>query len=221
MNIKTGDTISLPDISTNQDARDLIADLDRSRNDRPEESIDAPAPIVLKGEGLDLGLDTEILGATVAPGKILRNPDGILIADEEFEISGAGTRESPYMISWNLLRSASKLYRPSLQERTIPQRIAMLDGAWVTVSGYLAFPLPQDTSEMIIMLNQWDGCCIGLPPTPYDAIEVKLNQSAAPGRRHVLKYGTVTGELVVEPYLIEEWLLGLYLMNNATVNMEP
>ena len=218
--ITIGDTISLPDIQSSPESIDLVADLDRSRNERTKE---APVPIrpSIEGDGLDLGIDSQILGATVAPGNIIQDSSGILIADEEYEIPGAGTRDDPYVVSWDLLSSASELYRPRLQQRKIPQRVALLDGAWVTISGYLAFPLPQDTSEMIIMLYQWDGCCIDVPPTPYDAIEVKLNQSAAPGRRHVLKYGSVTGELVVEPYLIEEWLLGLYLMNNATVNMEP
>ena len=219
--IRMGDTISLPDIETSPEAQDLIADLDRSRKDRSPENTPSSVKVPIDGEGLALGLETQIIGATVAPGKIIKNASGILVADDEYEIPGKGTRDDPYVISWDLLSSASELYRPRLQQREVPQRVAMLDGAWVTISGYIAFPLPQDTSEMIIMLNQWDGCCIGVPPTPYDAIEVKLNQSAAPGRRHVLKYGSVTGELVVEPYLIEEWLLGLYLMNNATVNMEP
>ena len=73
---------------------------------------------------------------------------------------------------------------------------------------------------MIVMLNQWDGCCIGIPPTPYDAVEVKLDAPVAPGQRHALRYGTVKGILTVEPYLIENWLVGLYLMDDATVRLE-
>lgn len=220
--IKVGDTISLPPFESFSTAESLVADLDDGRESRPSSTqpTEKPPAVPSNAEGLQLGLDHEILGATVVPGTLLRNDEGNIVADEKYTILGAGTQEDPYRVDWKLLASAGELYRPNLNQRSMPQRIAALDGTWVEISGYIAFPLPHDTSEMIVMLNQWDGCCIGVPPTPYDAIEVKLNQSVNPGRRHTVKYGTVTGELFVEPYLIENWLVGLYLMNNATVKLE-
>ena len=70
------------------------------------------------------------------------------------------------------------------------------------------------------MLNQWDGCCIGIPPTPYDAIEVSLEKAIPPAQRHSINFGTLTGKLLVSPYLVENWLVGLYLMDDATVRFE-
>ena len=87
----------------------------------------------------------------------------------------------------------------------------------VEVEGYLAFPLMvSETKELLVMLNQWDGCCIGVPPTPYDAIEVKLAEPAKRGGKHAsFNFGGVRGTLKVDPYLVENWLVGLYVMDNA------
>ena len=66
------------------------------------------------------------------------------------------------------------------------------------------------------MLNQWDGCCIGVPPTPYDAIEVKLLEPAKRGGRHAsFNFGGVRGTFRVDPYLVENWLVGLYILDGA------
>ena len=37
-----------------------------------------------------------------------------------------------------------------------------------------------EVNEALVMLNQWDGCCIGVPPTPYDAVEVRLRMEQLP-----------------------------------------
>jgi hypothetical protein len=77
-----------------------------------------------------------------------------------------------------------------------------------------------ETKELLVMLNQWDGCCIGVPPTPYDAIEVKLTEPAKRGGKHAtFNYGTVEGRLKVEPYLVENWLVGLYLLEDAQLKL--
>ena len=67
------------------------------------------------------------------------------------------------------------------------------------------------------MLNQWDGCCIGVPPTPFDAIEVGLTEAVMRGPKHSISFGTITGRLKVGPYLIEDWLVGLYLLEEGTL----
>ena len=70
------------------------------------------------------------------------------------------------------------------------------------------------------MLNQWDGCCIGIPPTPYDAIEATLVEAMPAGQRHAINFGTITGRLSVSPYLVENWLVGMYLMDETEVRIE-
>jgi hypothetical protein len=168
--------------------------------------------------GLTLGLDRKIPHATVTPGSIMKQPDGSLLADGKYKIEGDGSREKPYRIGWDCLASANKTYIPRLKEDLMPQRVALLDGAWVRIDGYFALPLMlQESSEILVMLNQWDGCCIGVPPTPYDAMEVKLVEPVKPNRRHAFNFGTVLGRLRVDPMLVENWLVGLYRLEEATL----
>lgn len=180
-------------------------------------SVDASAT----AETLDLGLDRTIPDAAIVKGSIVRGPRDILLADDRFEIEGEGTRENPYRVSWELLVSAGESYRPRVGDRGIPQRIAMLDGQWVAIDGYVAFPMLVGTAtEALVMLNRWDGCCIGVPPSPYDAIEVKLDRPVVRTQMHAIDYGSVTGILEVEPYLVDDWLVGLYLMEDAALRLD-
>ena len=168
--------------------------------------------------GLTLGLDRKIANATIVPGALMKQPDGSILADGKYRIEGAGTREAPYRVAWDCLASAGKTYVPRLKQNDLPQRVAMLDGAWIRIDGYVAFPLMlQESAEVLVMLNQWDGCCIGVPPTPYDAIEAKLTEPMKPGKRHAFNFGTVTGRLKVDPLLVENWLVGLYQLEEATL----
>jgi hypothetical protein len=177
-------------------------------------------PLAPLAGGLTLGLDKQVKGATVRPGRLVEK-DGAILADGKYTIKGSGTAESPYEISWELLMSAADTFIPRLGEKQIPQRIAMLDGAHVRISGYIAFPLiVTEASECLVMLNQWDGCCIGVPPSPYDAIEVKLSAPADNSRRHVVRVGTLQGVFRIDPYVVEKWLVGLYLMESATLDTE-
>ena len=180
------------------------------------------APVVRSADAVNLGLDHPVKEAKVIAGNIVPRKDEktgemLLYADGKYEIRGEGTPAKPYRVSWECLASASETYVPRLQQREIPQRIAMLDGKVVEVEGYLAFPLMvSETKELLVMLNQWDGCCIGVPPTPYDAIEVKLVEPAKRGGKHAsFNFGGVRGTLKVDPYLVENWLVGLYVMENA------
>lgn len=232
--LELGDEIVLPDLDEipdapagepAADAAALVADLDAGRGERaigespaaseadtPDVDDDAPT--------LELGLDREIPDATIAPGRLVRAGEAI-VADGLYTIRGAGTRDDPYRVSWELLASCADGYRPSLGERSIPQRIAALDGQWIRIDGYVAFPLGgTESTELLVMLNQWDGCCIGIPPTPYDAIEATLVEPMPAGQRHAINFGSITGRLVVSPYLVENWLVGLYLMDDAEVRFE-
>lgn len=179
-------------------------------------------PIVRAADAVDLGLDQTIHDAKVVPGNIVPKKDAktgemLLYADGKYEIRGLGTPESPYRVSWECLASASESYMPRLHENEIPQRIALLHGKVLEIDGYQAFPLMvSETKELIVMLNQWDGCCIGVPPTPYDAVEVKLLEPAKRGGRHAaFNFGGVRGTFRVDPYLVENWLVGLYILEGA------
>ena len=177
--------------------------------------------VVISPDSLKDGLDRKLGNAVVVAGNILKQADGSIIADNKYLISGAGTIDDPYRVTWECLTSASQTYIPRLQQNIIPQRVAMLDGKWIRIEGYMAFPLMlQESSEILAMLNQWDGCCIGVPPTPYDAIEVKLAVPVKPGRRHTYNFGTVTGKFKVDPYLVENWLVGLYQLESASLQSD-
>ncbi|HBS29112.1 MAG TPA: hypothetical protein DEB06_06595, partial [Phycisphaerales bacterium] len=154
----------------------------------------------------------------VVKARVRKTDDGWLLFDERFPVRGTGTREDPYEVSWDLLVSASETYQPRMGKLRLPERITMLDGKQVRITGYVAFPIMAAANdEMLSMRNMWDGCCIGVPPTPYDAIEVRLAQ-AATGRDRFTSFGTIEGKFVVDPYVKGNWLLGLYLMEGATLS---
>lgn len=154
----------------------------------------------------------------VIPSKFERLPDGAIVADDVWKITGDGTAENPYLVSWEFLASAGDTYTPRVNDFGFPERILLLHGKYVRVAGYLAFPLVAPTSsECLVMLNQWDGCCIGVPPTPYDAVEVKLVAPMPRSRKHSMAYGTVEGLFEVDPYIVESWLVGLYMIKDSTV----
>lgn len=152
--------------------------------------------------------------------KVEKKADGVLVLDGRFAVRGSGTKEDPYRFPWDLLVSAQETYKPRMGQMKLPQRVAMFDGKYIRVSGFVAFPITSSNPrEMLSMLNQWDGCCIGVPPTAYDAIEVKLANPANAMQR-LAAHGTVEGRLKVDPYLDGGWLLGLYLMEDAKLTID-
>lgn len=148
---------------------------------------------------------------------VVEQPDGSKLIAGRFILKGEGTKQKPYEVTWDMLVSAQETYKPRLGQKTIPPYLDMLHGKYVTISGFIAFPLmAQSADEMLVMLNQWDGCCIGIPPTPYDAVEVRL-ATAAEGETRFKATGTVTGKFAVDPYLVKDWLIGLYTMEDAVL----
>jgi len=151
--------------------------------------------------------------------KIETQPDGSVLIDNKFTVRGSGSAEDPYQLSWDLLISASETYQPRLGLTQVPQRVNMLNGKHVKITGYMAFPLAQmEAKEVLVMLNMWDGCCIGIPPSPYDAIEVQLKEAIPYDKRRFINYGALTGVMKVDPYLVNDWLLGLYLVEDAKLD---
>jgi hypothetical protein len=186
----------------------------------------SPEPAAAKPEEIAAGSEftpeiPTIAHAEILPSRFVKLADGDISVDDAWTVRGAGTNESPYEVSWEYLSSAQETYVPRLSEKKIPARIAFLHGKVVKISGYLAFPLVAPTSsECLAMLNQWDGCCIGIPPTPYDAIEVKLATELKGWKKHTINFGAITGVFKVEPYLVENWLVGLYLMEKSKIDTE-
>lgn len=152
----------------------------------------------------------------IAPGDIKPQADGTTLVDGRFTIKGDGTEANPYRVPWEMLISANEVFDPSKSLNKIPQRIQMLEGKHVRLTGYVAFPLMvQRPRELLSMLNQWDGCCIGVPPTPYDAVEVKLKKAVGNKEKYA-NAGQVQGIFRTEPYVVKNWLVGMYVMNDAT-----
>lgn len=163
-------------------------------------------------------------GRTVVPTNVPEGvtvktlDDGSVLVDERYTLRGEGTLEQPYQITWDYLTSAEETYQPRLGKKTVPGRLSMLNETYVKISGYIAFPImATEPTEMLSMLNQWDGCCIGVPPTPYDAIEVKL-KAPAEGEERLASYGAVKGRFRVDPYLVKDWLVSLYMMEEGEVS---
>lgn len=152
----------------------------------------------------------------VGPGRIDVQSDGSLMMDNRFRVRGKGTEADPYEITWELLKSVSETFQPLLGMNHVPKRLDVLNGTVVRITGFVVLNDTSDrVDEFLLTFSQWDSCCIGLPPTPFDSIEVRL---ASPQTLRIEKhtFATVTGVLQIEPSLLgERFLLGLYMMNRA------
>ncbi|MCC6677679.1 MAG: DUF3299 domain-containing protein [Phycisphaerales bacterium] len=192
------------------------------------EPLIPPAPVEVKSESPPVAAPapapapaakpTDAAPPSDGPPVIEKREDGSMLVDGKYEVKGDGSAEKPYEVTWEMLISAQETYQPKEGKKLIPGRLAMLDNKHVRVTGYIAFPLyVQEAREMLSMLNQWDGCCIGVPPTPYDAIEVRL-KDAVTGPERFATFGTVEGRFGVKPYVVGDWLVGLYTMDDAKFN---
>lgn len=210
-----------PAALTSSAEKELVDELLTERAKTAANVHEAASPPKDEGEALQLGLDAQIANATVKASRLSKLPNGSIVADGKWTITGEGTERNPYVVPWELLVSAMDTYQPRAQLRDIPQRIAFLDGKRVRVEGYIIFPLVvQQAQQCLLTFNQWDGCCIGIPPSAYDAIEVNLSSSIPINRKHGLLFGGVEGILHVAPLLSEGWLYGLYAMDDARLKLE-
>lgn len=183
-------------------------------------ATESPAPAASEGEAVTLPAHPTFGADKIVPAKVLRKADGSLLIDGKYKVTGTGTEADPYKVPWEMVISAQDTYKPRLGQTKIPQRVVMLDGKYVVLSGYVAFPITaQSPKEMLVMLNQWDGCCIGTPPTAYDAVEVHLKEPA-PAAQRLATHGLVSGKFKVDPYVDNGWLLGLYLMEDGKLTLD-
>jgi hypothetical protein len=194
----------------------------------PEGAPAAPAPPATPS-----ALD-DIMGGAIAPrtngapvtptvtvgerASVVRIDDQTVRIDGKYTVRGKGTESDPFQITWDMLASASVGVDAAAGKYVLPGRIADLRGAWVRISGYWAPPLQVfEAKEAMVMLNKWDGCCIGLPPTPFDSIEAAFAAPIAVKGMHVYRYGTIKGRMQVEPFAAGSFLLGLYRLEDAVM----
>lgn len=201
---------------SDDDGEVVVVDIGRS--DEPSvEFDDEPMPVEgdLANEApVDEGV---VEAAAEAPaGEAPAVPEGATMLNGIHAVTGAGTAEDPYVIDFDLLVALEQDYEPKVEgKKEVPEWIGLLDGKHVKITGFIGFPfIAPSADECMVMLNQWDGCCIGVPPTPYDAVEVQLAE-AVDLSRGVPNYGTVQGVFRTDPYLVNGWLIGLYLMEDA------
>jgi hypothetical protein len=149
---------------------------------------------------------------------VVRIDDQTVRIDGKYTVRGKGTESDPFQITWEMLASASAGVDAAAGKYVLPGRIADLRGAWVRISGYWAPPLQVfETKDLMVMLNKWDGCCVGLPPTPFDSIEVSLARAVPVQGQHLFRYGSIRGRLTVEPFSAGGFLLGLYRLTDAVL----
>ena len=153
-----------------------------------------------------------------APARVERVDDRTVRIDGSYVVRGAGTESDPFQVSWEYLASARATVDAERGRFELPGRIADLRGAWVRISGYWAPPLLVfEAREAMVMLNKWDGCCIGLPPTPFDSIEAVFSAPIRIEGQHLFRFGTFKGRLQVEPFVAGTFLLGFYRLEEAVM----
>ena len=155
---------------------------------------------------------------TRSPADITRRIDArTLELDGRFRIIGNGSPDDPYRISWELLTSASTFVDPEQKALTPPPWVRALEGSYIEISAYYSTALRVPTTKhLLLTFNRWDGCCIGLPPTAFDAIDTTLAAALDMRGEHLFRYGTFRGRLVVEPFMAGTYLLGLYRLEDAS-----
>lgn len=151
-----------------------------------------------------------------APSRLAVNEDGSLLIDGRITIPGAGTAERPYVLDWPVLTGVGREYKPEKGMDELPEWLTALEGKRVRLTGHIVLPLvAKATDELLLTMNPWDGCCVGVPPTPYDALEVSLSEAVSMSGASM--YGAMEGTFRVDPYIVDGWLLGLYLLEDAEV----
>lgn len=187
-------------------ADELMASADQNQDENIDEVLGEDMPMAPGNH------DEGDVGG--APGAL----SGPLV-DGKYIVAGDGSAEAPFEITWDLLVLASQTYQPRQGRTELPPQVQAVNGKRIKLAGYFAVPIAStDPKEVLFMLNMWDGCCIGIPPSPYDAVEVRLKEPLGGGKQFV-NYATLTGTLVVDPYVQNGWLLGMYVMSDGELEI--
>jgi hypothetical protein len=152
------------------------------------------------------------------PSDVVRRIDERTVElDGRYRVTGNGSANDPYVISWELLTSASEFIDLAQNARTPPPWVRLLDGTYVQISGYYSTAVRVSVAKnLLLTLNRWDGCCIGVPPTPFDAIDIDMRAPLPMGGLHLIRFGTFRGQLRVETVEAASYLLGFYRLEDAT-----
>jgi hypothetical protein len=149
------------------------------------------------------------------PSYELRADGSFKVLAANLWVEGVGTEAAPFLLSWDVLKSIQKQYNPKNGNDTLPDWLELLEGKHVAIEGNTLVPVvASSTRELLVMQNPWDGCCIGVPPTPYDAVEVSLDHDVDFGNSAV-GYGSVQGVFYADPYVVDGWVLGVYIIEDA------
>jgi len=177
----------------------------------PPETITQPAP---KADPNPTPPPPALVNAPAPSYERLADGSFKILSTNE-HIVGSGTAKDPFVLQWDLLSSVEREYNPKKGKEKLPDWLDLLDGQRVRIEGNSLVPvIATSTKELLVMQNPWDGCCVGVPPTPYDAIEVTLNQDVDFGSS-ATGYGHVEGTFVLDPYVVDGWVLGLYIIEDA------
>ena len=187
----------------------------------PPASKEAPAPdLDLLGEsGSVVRAKPTLLTDARSPNDVIRRLDErTLELDGRFRVIGNGRADDPYRISWELLTSANAYIDPAAKALTPPPWVRALDGTYIEISGYYSTAVRISAAKnLLLTLNRWDGCCIGLPPTPFDAIDMDMREPVMMQGLHLFRFATFRGRLVVSPFETGGFLLGLYKLEDTTL----
>jgi len=153
-----------------------------------------------------------------SPNEVVRRiDDRTLELDGRFRVIGNGSPDDPYRISWEILTSAGPYIDAAQKALTPPPWVRVLDGTTVEISGYYSTAVRVTMARnLLLTLNRWDGCCIGLPPTPFDAIDMTMRQPMSMQGLHLFRFGTFRGRLTIAPFETGGFLLGLYKLEDTT-----
>jgi len=215
-------TTTAPEEPASEAVEEAVADAGETpAPPAPETAPPTPAVAVTTREEIEPRAapeaDADAAADAARPDAVERREDGTYLIGGTHVVTGEGTVEKPFEVSWEMLISASRVYRPKQGKLELPEWATLLNGKQVRITGFIAFPFVADAaSECLLMLNQWDGCCIGVPPTPYDAVEVKLGVPLDLTRQ-AINYGSIRGTFSVDPYLVNNFLVGLYVMDDGVV----
>ncbi len=155
---------------------------------------------------------SEVANAINPDDEVQTSEDALIIG--RVTIPGSGTEADPYELPWGVLISAIRTYNPRLEMTDLPGWAEALNDKHVRLTGFAFLPVvASETEEILLMLNPWDGCHMGAPPTPYDSVEVMLGEPVNIGGRN--GFVTVTGRFNVDPFLVRGWLVSLYTMDGA------
>ena len=152
------------------------------------------------------------------PSDIVRRVDErTLELDGRFRVTGNGSDADPYVITWEMLTSASEYVDPAQNARTPPSWVRLLDGTYVEISGYYSTAVRVALAKnLLLTLNRWDGCCIGVPPTAFDAIDITMRDPLPMRGLHLTRFGTFKGLFRAECLDAAGFLIGLYRLEDAT-----